>query len=656
MIARLLSRMLRPSHGEGAAFKQQGDALLKAGRLGEAEEAYRFAVARNPEDGRARFTLGYTLREQGRTVEAASQLQAALSIDPKLVDAHYVLGTIQAAGDETPAAIRSFEKALALDPLHVHAAADLRTACAAHARLLRERGRAEEALRCYERLVVLAPDSAQFHFDRGNLLQALQRHEEALESFVHVVGLAPEFDGAHALRCQLLLELGRSAEGLAACDAALRLHPGQPSLLNCRGIALHELRRPLEALASYDLALQAKPDYAAALTNRSTTLLVLNRFEEALRDLDRAEGLAPGLADVSYVRGNVLQEMTRHEEALRCYARALQLRPGFEEAHLNAGVSRLSLGDFERGWQDYEHRWKCPGWRISQPTAVRAFDAPLWLGSEPLEGKTILLHAEQGIGDTLQFSRYAPLLAEAGATVMLDVQPPLVEVLRDLQGVRSVHATGDLLPPYDYRCPLLSLPLACGTRLDSIPSPGPYLGNSERHREKVDQWRRTLGAKTRRRVGVAWSGNAGHRNDANRSIAFDAIKGLLSADLEFCCLQNELRVPERDAVLGHRGIRWFGEALSDFSETAGLIGNMDLVICVDTSVAHLAGALGAPIWLLLPANPDFRWLLGRDDSPWYASMRLIRQRRIGSWADELSALRRELDRLAASPLRPSPRA
>ena len=435
---------------------------------------------------------------------------------------------------------------------------------------------------------------------------------------------------ARILHATLLLERGRSAEALETCERALQGEPDEPSLLNCRGYALHELRRRDEALASYDAALRVQPNHPAALANRATTLLALNRFDEALHSLARAEALAPGLADIHYVRGNVLQEMARHEKALRSYAKALALRPDFPEARMNEGISQLSLGRLDAGWRGYEARWACAAWTNSQNAyATRAFASPRWAwpgtrrrqdGAPPCRAGTgrhdpVLPLRNRARGP--RRDRRSRSAASANGTA--------VRPARREGGLRAGRKISSSRPPLSASQPAIRVWHAA--RIDSDPAPLPRrLGTA--HRAPVAAWRSRLGGGTsRRRIGLAWSGNAWHRNDANRSISFSEIAALLDVDAEFYCLQTELRDAERDAALQHPRLSFFGEQLADFTDTAALIGNLDLVICVDTSIAHLAGALGAPTWLLVPANADFRWLVGREDSPSYASMRLVRQRR-----------------------------
>jgi len=298
--------------------------------------------------------------------------------------------------------------------------------------------------------------------------------------------------------------------------------------------------------------------------------------------------------------------------------------PDYADAHYNEALCRLVLGDFDRGWEMQEWRWKTEQLRDSK----HSFTQALWLGHENISGKTILLHAEQGFGDTIQFCRYVPLLAARGARVILEVQEPLRELMTGLVGATQVVCRGDPLPDFDVYCPLLSLPLAFGTRLETIPSAVPYLCASS---QRMMDWDTRLGPKRRPRIGLAWSGLPTHKNDHNRSIRLGALLSLLDIDATFVSLQKGVRPADATILKERSDLLHFGSEIRDFSDTAALISNLDLVISVDTSVVHLAGALAKPVWAMLPFTPDWRWLLDRDDSPWYPTVRLFRQDDTRAW-------------------------
>jgi hypothetical protein len=339
-----------------------------------------------------------------------------------------------------------------------------------------------------------------------------------------------------------------------------------------------------------------------------------------------------------------LQNLKRFSDAMVGFRKAFDLKSDYAEAHWNKSLLFLLTGDFDAGWELYEWRWKVP--RVMRNLAD--FLQPLWLaqsefgGLEGLAGKTILVHSEQGLGDTIQFARYLPLLADRGARVVFELPEVLLGTLQGMPGVSDFVVKGQALPAADFHCPLLSLPLAFNTTLESIPSPGPYL---EADAGKVEQWSKRLGPKRRRRIGVVWSGNSQHKNDHNRSIPLESLLPQLPEQFDWVSLQREVREADQRVLELHPGVRHFGAELEDFTDTAALCALMDLVISVDTSVAHLSGALGRPTWILLPYLPDWRWLLDREDCPWYSSAKLYRQQVSGGWGPVVAQVAHALSRL-----------
>jgi hypothetical protein len=421
----------------------------------------------------------------------------------------------------------------------------------------------------------------------------------ALADYDRAVAIQPDFAEAHGNRGNALREMGRHSEALDACNRAIALKPDYNEAYNNRGNALIELNRPADALADYDRALEAAPDNVYAWVNRGNALRYLDRAEEAIESFDRAIALAPDLA----------------------------------EAHWTKGLLCLSVGDFARGWAGYDWRWRRDG--ELQP---RAFTQPQWRG-ETLIGRRILLHAEQGFGDSIQFIRYLPMVAEKGGKIILEIPDGLVPLVENATNIDSIYRRGDALPHFDVHCPLMSLPLAFGTTVDSIPAAVPYL-QAPAGRAKI--WRDRLADLGRPRVGLVWSGKPSHKNDHNRSIALPQLKPLLSvAGAQFVSLQREYRGNDV-AALGQLPIRRIDGLLADFGDTAAVIGELDLVIAVDTAVAHLAGAMAKPLWLLVPHIQDWRWLHGRNDSPWYPTARLFRQPQIGDWDGAIGPMAKEL--------------
>jgi len=412
-------------------------------------------------------------------------------------------------------------------------------------------------------------------------------------------------------------------EALWMYQQVLKIDQSNFTALQGMGILNGQFGRFEEALKFITAAVMVRPNDFAINYNQGVALQELKRHAEALSSYDKVLTLNPNLAEAHVNRGNALQELKRYEEALVSYDNALALQPDNAKAYKNKGIIKILLGDFEGGWPLFEWRWK-----DDQKDAVRNFKQPLWLGEQSISGKTILLHAEQGLGDTLQMIRYVPMVAALGAKVILEAPAVLVPLLNTIKNETTIVTKGDALPGFDCHCPLMSLPLAFKTRVDSVPAPIPYL---TAELQKLNAWRERLGAKTRPRVGLAWSGNPQHKNDRNRSIGLRMLEPLRHLACEYHSLQKEVRIEDQPAMAEYTQIQAHENELTDFSDTAALIAELDLIITIDSSVAHLAGALGKSVWILLPYNSDYRWLTARNDSPWYPTARLFRQRSIGDW-------------------------
>ncbi len=497
-----------------------------------------------------------------------------------------------------------------------------------------EDGELEKAERLFNAVLSHQPASfdalhglGQIKHLRGNLPTALVLIQEALKAD----GARADGFGSLGLVFYSLKDFERA---LRSYDEGLRLAPDNVELLNRRGVALLELGRTRQALEDFERALATDPENLDALGNRGNALFKLNRPAEAIEVYDGALERMPGNAALLTNRAIALRRLDRPHEALMSAARAIAEKPDFAPARFVEASVRLALGDFAAGWRGYEWRW---GGALAGQR--RKLAAPLWQGKESLAGKTILLHAEQGFGDTLQFVRYAPLLSARGARVVLEAQPQLVRLLSGMRGIDSVLPRQAPLPDFDFHCPLLSLPFAFGTELATIPAGVPYMAPPA---EAVAAWRGLL-PERRPLVGLVWSGERAHDNDLNRSMRLQTLAPLLDiADVQFVSLQHDVREHDAPFLQSHADVLRIGQEFSDFADTAAIIAQLDAVIAVDTAVAHLAGALGKPLLLLLPFAADFRWLRGRDDSPWYPTARLFRQRQFDDWSGAVEMLRQEL--------------
>ncbi len=540
----------------------------------------------------------------GRLEDAAATCRALLAREPGHAGALQLLGVVTLRSGDAAAAVAHIERAAAEAPGRADIRHNLGFA-------LRAAGRPAEAEAAYRAAVALDPDFAEAHYQLANLLRDRRQFAQAEASFRRVLALQPDHHQAH----------------------------------NNLGAALGDLTRFAEAAEHFGRAVEIKPDYAEAYSNLGHALRALGRPEDAEAACRHALALAPGFATAHLNLGLALQDLGRLDEALAQFRQALIAQPDYAKVIASEAILHLQRGDFAAGWEKYEARW-----RIGD-LPPRDFAQPQWRG-EPLDGKTVLLHAEQGFGDTIQFLRYAPLVAARGGKVIVEVQKPLLSLAARIPGLTAV-TRGEPLPAFDLHCPLLSLPLAFSTTLESIPDPTPYLAPAP---ERRAHWSARINAQTGLnagvaaplKVGIAWAGNPVHRSDRNRSIPIDRLAPLLGIDgPQWFSLQVGSRAAEA-AAAGPSPLIDLSAELTDFGETAAAILALDLVIAADTAVAHLAGALGKPVWLLLPFAPDWRWLLGRTDSPWYKSVRLFRQPRPGDWESVVAGVREALvQRVAA---------
>ena len=610
------------------------DALHLAGVVAHQTQNHRLAVelikqaiAVNPNNALPYINYGLALQALGHAKEALVSFDKALKIEPQDVEVYFNRGNVLQELKLEQQAIASYDQAIELRP-------DYADAHYARGLALHKLKRVEEARMSYERAIQLRPDFVGAYINLGNALQELKLPADALRCYERVIELTPNSADAFNNRGNALKELKRFEEALDSFARAMQLNPHNPEIHNNLGVSLKAMNRLEEALISFDRAIELNPDYADAYNNLGVALHDLSRIEEALVKYDVAIKLRPDYAEAYNNRGLAFADIKRFEDAIASYDQAIHLKPEYAQPHWNKSLAFLVNANFEMGWPLYEWRWK----NEDSVTSQRQFPQPLWHGTEDLAGKTIFLHAEQGFGDTLQFCRYATQVKLKGARVVMEAPKALLGLLNELNGVDELVEKGAPLPIFDFHCPLLSLPLAFKTDLTSIPSPSAYLAATP---EKLELWSSKLGAKTKRRVGLVWSGSTIHKIDHNRSMTLETLLPYLPTDFEYVSLQKEVR--ELDAkVLANSDIRHFGDELIDFTDTAALCELMDVVIAVDTSVAHLAAAIGKPTWMLLPYAPDWRWLQDRNDSPWYTSVRLYRQEAHRRWDTALERMSKDL--------------
>ncbi|VWC65809.1 TPR domain-containing protein [Burkholderia lata] len=605
--------------GHAQAYAARGDALHALGRHGEAVGAYDLALTREPARTVSWVRRGEALRALGRPADALISIERALRIDPDDPAALAERGHALRALGRGEEALHCFQLAMVVRGK----TPDLVYACGY---TLIELGRPADALACLDEALARMPDDMQLLFVSCVALDLLHLRDELLKRSDRLLARDRDNVGAWVGRGNALLGLRRHEEAAHAYGEALARAPADFDALRNRAGALRACGAFDEALAHYDRALEARGPHAEVLCNRAIALQLLGRYDDALASYAAAVGAPGRTAQEIYTRAVARQQLGDHEAALVDFALACGRDPNHGVARRSEAFCRLVLGDFDAGWRQHEARWEAADVTLHR----RHADRPQWTGDEPLAGRTLLLHAEQGFGDTLQFCRYASLAHARGATVLIDAPAPLAELLGTLRGVSRVVADGHPAPTFDLHCPMMSLPFAFQTTLDTVPSDVPYLHADPQRRAAWIERLDAVARPRRLRVGLAWSGNPDHANDENRSMTFAALAPLVALDATFVSLQVGVRPCDADAFAAS-GVLSFEAGLKDFAETAALVDSLDLVIAVDTSVVHLAGALGRPVWVMLPRVPDWRWLLERDDSPWYPSATLFRQGLPGDW-------------------------
>ena len=570
-------------------YRQSGD-------LRHAERLYRHVLQLDAQHVEGWYLLGETCHGQGKHAEAARVYRHALQLRPDYVEALTGLGVTLAEQGRLEEAARHLQQAVGIRPDFAKARHNLGVCLA-------QQGRHEEAAHSLRSALQLEPDYAEASYNLGNVLMAQKHHAEAVAAYEEAVRLRPNYFEAYNNLGLELLELGRTGEAVVVLRQAARLRPRSAEAHNNLGLALEQQGRFAEAEASFEQALRLNPQYAEAHANLASTY----------------------------------NDQGRSEEALASYQQALRLQPNAASAHWNRALVWLQSGDFEHGWPEYEWRWQ----RKHSPP--RPFPQPLWDGS-PLHGRAILLHMEQGLGDMLQFIRYAPLVKRRGGRVIVECPPVLLSLFASCAGIDHLVPEGEPLPEFAVQAPLMSLPGLLGTTLQTIPAEVPYLSAAS---ERIAYWRRQLASVPALKIGIAWQGNPRHRWDRHRSIPLVQFAPLARRKgVQLYSLQKGPGTDQLEALAGRFAVSTLtpGAAMTPetFMDTAAIMKNLDLVISTDTALAHLAGALAVPVWVALSVRVDWRWLRERTDSPWYPTMRLFRQQELGAWSAVFERMARVL--------------
>jgi tetratricopeptide (TPR) repeat protein len=595
----------------------------QAGHLAEAEGVYRQVLSQHPNHAGALHLLGVIAHQSGRDETAVDLIRRAIMHRSDDAQAHNNLGTSLHALGRLGEATEAYRVAVRLDPELALAHNNLGTA-------LRDQGRFDDSIAACRNAIRLKTDYAEAYNNLGNSLMSVGALDEAVAAYRNALELKPGYVLACNNLGNALKDQGRLREAVELYRRAIHFNPDYAEAYSNLGNVLTELKEFAEAADTCRRALELKPVFAEACNNLGNALRGQGKLDDSVSAFRQAITIKPDCFAAHLNLAKAFYDQCKLDDAISAFQNAIALKPDDSEAHWNLAVVLLLGGNFSQGWAEYEWRWK---WKQFKSFG-RRFSQPQWNGEE-LHGKTILLYAEQGWGDAIHFVRYASMVEARGATVVMECQPELHRLLEKFPGISQVLAFGQPLPPFDFQCPLMSLPLVFGTRLDSIPHSVPYL-NADSKSAQV--WAtRMFDAEPCMKVGLAWAGRSTHMNDENRSLTLGQLFPLTAARrVRFHSLQKGPAGAQIANQPQAFEVTDFSDKLFDFAETAALIANLDLIITVDTAVAHLAGAMGKPVWLMLPFIPDWRWLLDREDSPWYPTMRLFRQKEIGQWDEVIS--------------------
>lgn len=590
---------------------------------------------------------GLELHQAGNLAEAGEVYRTVLEAEPENVDALNLMGVVLQSGGELDTAITLLEQAAKLAPDYAAPLVNL-------GNVLQLKGRLEDAVESFEKALALDPNLAEAANNLGSALNDLGRHQEAADACAAALKLMPDFGEAHNNLGNALAGLGKSDEAEESYRRALEINPGHATAYFNLGNALADQGQFEDAFDYYQKAAALDGGNAEKHYNLANTALKLDRYDEARESFEKAIDIDPEYLDAHCNLGSALQSLGSMDDSIASFRRALALVPkgpanddgesGDENGenadlhwNLALALALLQNGDYAEGWAEYEWRWKNPNFT----TPAKDVPEPLWDGGD-ISGKTLLLHDEQGIGDTMQFIRYAPLAAAKGARVVVECRAGLTRLFAEMESINQVAERGGDLPAFDCHAPLMSLPRIFETTLDTVPAEIPYLSAPEG--TPVDARIHEGGGLS---VGFAWAGSPTHKNDANRSVDPDRFEPLFDVPgTRFFSLQVGGARPGFEALSAAETVFDLGPDLSDFADTAAAIQALDLVISVDTAVVHLAGALGRPVWLLAPFATSYMWLAERDDSPWYPSLRLFHQSQPGDWDGVFERVKEELSALA----------
>ena len=598
-------------------------AALARNDLVAARQGFAEALRQHPDDPGLLKDLGQTLIRLQRPADARATLERALILNPDDAVACFFLGVALALDGQAAAALAQLDRATQLQPRMLNAWLQ-------RGGILKSLGRFAEAASCFAAVTELDPRHALAWRERASVLAPLERHADLLHCLQQVITLVPGDIGALKNAAVALTNLDRFAEAAQMLSRAIGIQPQNAELHGNLARTCAKARQPQAAMASVRRALDLNPDDPAVLRFCGEALIDLHHFDQAVPLLERGVQQHPQWAPLHSALGMAYDGLSRYESAVASFEQALKLNPHDLESRLTRSLLLLGLGRLREGFAEYEVRWQRPPLNREGPPSRR------WRGDEALAGKTLLLNCEQGLGDNIQFIRYAGMAAAQGARVIVRVPASLVELFQTVKGVAGVVSESEALPPHDFHCPMMSLAAAFGTSLETIPATVPYLTADA---ARVSAWRQRLWPATRPRIGLVWAGRQYHPVNYNRDTRLECVRPLLDVDAEWISLQKEIPAADRNLLEATPQLRRYGEQLRDFSDTAALVGNLDLVISVDTAVVHLAGAMAKPVWLLNRFSGCWRWLHARSDSPWYPTARIFRQQTPAQWGAVVDEMR-----------------
>ncbi|MGP1717319.1 MAG: tetratricopeptide repeat protein [Methylophilus sp.] len=583
---------------------------------------------------------GAALFALGRLNDAYDDYNRAIALNKNYAEAYYNRGILHEKHERFAEALADYEKAIELRANYTNAYNN-------RGNILKELKKYEEALLSYDHAISLNPRHAEAHYNRGVILNELKRFRDAYESYHQAIALNSHYVDAYNNCGNVVIELKRFEEALACFQKAIEINPNYAYAYNGQGNVLMELKRFDEALLSYEKAIALNQSSSDAHNGKSNALQELKRFDDAVSGYEQAIALNPDSADTYANRGLALQGLEKFDEAIENFDKAIALNPESVDPYWNKALLKILMGEWEEGWQLYEYRRHRKGQKESYPD----YKQPLWIGNEAIADKVLYIYPEQGLGDFIQFCRYVPLVEKLGAKVILNVPAPLISMIKTMGLNARIVTKDEKVDAFDLHCPIMSLPLALKTTIENVPNSVPYFYADK---TKKHYWEDKLAhASQQLKVGLVWSGSKDHKKDHDRSLRLEQLAPLFNLPIALYSLQKEVRDQDQVTLSRLNQIKQYSAELVDFSDTAALVDCLDLVITVDTSVAHLAGALAKNVWILISYLPDYRWMLDRDDTPWYPTATLFRQPEVGDWESVILNVKEGLESLLSAKMQAS---